>query len=172
MLLLTSRCHCITDWKLPPTSQPPTICYLILPVFLLLMAIPRLACYSTAIWIINHQACDICDHSTLNNSVLPWLFSPVLYGFLLHCGHFILIKCMSVCIWAWITEHRGSGAVIEGGLTAVKCRGAIDISSHERRFCLLPNRVVPHPADPTLEEGAQHSELQHTDNKLYIVTGG
>lgn len=47
----------------------------------------------------------------------------------------------------------------EGGLTAVECRGAIDVSCHERRFRLLPNRVVPHPADPTLEEGAQHSEL-------------
>lgn len=52
----------------------------------------------------------------------------------------------------------------EGGLTAVECWGVIDISRHERRFRLLSNRVVPHPADPTLEEGAELSEWQQTDN--------
>lgn len=57
---------------------------------------------------------------------------------------------------------------MEGGLTAVERRGAIDVSCHERRFRLLPNRVVPHPADPTLEEGAQRCELQRTEDKLNI----
>lgn len=60
--------------------------------------------------------------------------------------------------------------MIRGGLTTVECRGAIDISRHEGRFRLLPNRVVPHPADPTLEEGAERSEWQQTDNKLNIET--
>lgn len=58
----------------------------------------------------------------------------------------------------------------EGGLTTVECRGAVDISRHERRLRLLSNRVVPHPADPTLEEGAGHSERQQIHNKLNIAT--
>lgn len=59
---------------------------------------------------------------------------------------------------------------MEEGLTAVERWSAIDIARHERRLCLLPNRVIPHPADPTLEEGAQHGKLQHTDNRLNIET--
>lgn len=55
---------------------------------------------------------------------------------------------------------------MEGGLTAVECRGAIDIPRHERRFRLLSNRVVPHPADSTLEEGAELSEWQQTDKQV------
>lgn len=46
---------------------------------------------------------------------------------------------------------------LEGRLTTVEGRSVVDISRHEGRFRLLPNRVVPHPADPTLEEGAQHT---------------
>lgn len=55
-------------------------------------------------------------------------------------------------------------------LTAVECWGAVDISCHERRFCLLPNCVIPHPADATLEEGEKCSELPYTDSKLNIET--
>lgn len=62
------------------------------------------------------------------------------------------------------------GARTEAGLTTVEGGGVVDISRHEGRFRLLPNRVVPHPADPTLEEGAQSSELQEEDNKLNIET--
>lgn len=58
--------------------------------------------------------------------------------------------------------------MIEGGLTAVECWGAIDFSRHERRFRLLSNRVVPHPADPTLEEGAELGEWQQTHDTLNI----
>lgn len=79
----------------------------------------------------------------------------------------------SMCLCAFkraLTQQRGSRAATEGGLTTVECRGAVDISRHERRFRLLPNRVVPHPADPTLEEGAERSEWQQTDNTLNIET--
>lgn len=63
--------------------------------------------------------------------------------------------------------------MIEGGLTAVECRGAVDISCHERRFCLLPHRVVPHPADATLEEGAGRSEWQINRQQVkYRIAAG
>lgn len=67
---------------------------------------------------------------------------------------------------------EGSGAAIEGGLTAVQCRRAVDICRHEGRFRLLPNRVIPHPADPTLEEGAERSEWQQTHKVKYRSTAG
>lgn len=122
-----------------------------------------------AIWIKISRACDyssklyfillypvMCGHPTLN------------FMFLLHSVNLRVLKCVLVCTGARFIEQSESGTVTEGGLTTVECWGAIDVSRHERRFCLLPNRVVPHPADPTLEERARHNE--RIDNKLNIET--